>query len=58
MEEGPAENATVVNLVKHYDNAYISFASNTLILEEISALEVKVNNTGQLGQTCGDSNQI
>ena len=41
MEEGPAENATVVNLVKHYDNAYISFASNTLILEEISALEVK-----------------
>ena len=41
MKEGPAENATVVNLVKHYDNAHISFASNTLILEEISALEVK-----------------
>ena len=41
MEEGPAENATVVNLVKHHDNAYISFASNRIILEEISALEVK-----------------
>ena len=41
MKEGPAENATVVNLVKHYDNAYISFASDTLILEDISVLEVK-----------------